>query len=51
LTSFVEFGAQFDLPWFEGEVVIHLGFKGGIVFCIEKPRVLITTLLNSELDV
>jgi hypothetical protein len=32
-------------------VVFCLGFRGSMVFCIKKPHVLITTLLNSELDV
>jgi hypothetical protein len=49
--SFVEFGAWFDLPWFEGELVIRFGFRGSMVSCIEKPRILVTTLLSSELDV
>jgi hypothetical protein len=48
--SFVEFGAWFDLSWFEGELVIRFGFRGSMVSCIEKPRVLVTTLLSSELD-
>jgi hypothetical protein len=31
--------------------MIHLGFRGSMVLCIEKPRVLVTTLLSLELDV
>jgi hypothetical protein len=31
--------------------VIRLGFRGSMVFYIEKPRVLVTTLLSLELDV
>jgi hypothetical protein len=30
--------------------VFRLGFRGSMDFCIEKPRVLVTTLLSSELD-
>jgi hypothetical protein len=33
LASLVEFGAWFDLPWCEGELVICLGFRGSMVFC------------------
>jgi hypothetical protein len=39
------------MAWFEGELVIRLSFKGSMVFCIEKPRILVTTLLSSKLDV
>jgi hypothetical protein len=49
--SFVKFDALFDLPWFEGELVIHLSFRGSMLFCIEKPHGLVTALLSSELDV
>jgi hypothetical protein len=31
--------------------VIRLGFRGSMIFGIEKPRGLVTTLLSSELDV
>jgi hypothetical protein len=30
--------------------VIRLSFRGSMLFCIEKPRDLLTTLLSSELD-
>jgi hypothetical protein len=33
LTSLIEIGAGFDLPWFEEELLIYLGFKGSMVFC------------------
>jgi hypothetical protein len=33
------------------EHVIRLGFRGSMVFYIEKPCVLVTTLLSLELDV
>jgi hypothetical protein len=32
LTSLIEIGARFELPWFEGELVICLGFRGSMVF-------------------
>jgi hypothetical protein len=38
-----------DGEW--GVLVIRFGSRGSIVFCIEKPRILVTTLLSSELDV
>jgi hypothetical protein len=41
LASLVEVDAWFDLPW----------FRGSMVFCIEKPHVLVITLLSSKLDV
>jgi hypothetical protein len=41
LAFLVEFDIWFDLPW----------FSGSMIFCIEKPRVLVTTLLSLELDV
>jgi hypothetical protein len=41
LASLVEFDDWIDLPW----------FRGSMTFCIEKPRVLVTTLLSSKLDV
>jgi hypothetical protein len=31
--------------------VIRFGFRGSMIFCIEKPHVLVTTLLSLELDV
>jgi hypothetical protein len=31
--------------------VIHLGFRGSMLFCIEKSHGLVTTFLSSELDV
>jgi hypothetical protein len=31
--------------------VILLSFRSSILFCIEKPRGLVTTLLSSEIDV
>jgi hypothetical protein len=31
--------------------MFRLGFMGSMVFCIEKPRVLVTTLSSSKLDV
>jgi hypothetical protein len=31
--------------------VIHLSFRGSMLFCIEKTRGLVTTLLSSEIDV
>jgi hypothetical protein len=31
--------------------VIRLSFRGSMLFCIEKPRGLVTALLSSELDV
>jgi hypothetical protein len=35
----------------QGELVIRFCFRGSVVFCIEKPRGLVTTVLSSELDV
>jgi hypothetical protein len=32
LTFLVEFDASFDLPWFEGELVICLGLRGSWCF-------------------
>jgi hypothetical protein len=31
--------------------VIRLSFRRSMLFCIEKPRGLVTTLLSSELDI
>jgi hypothetical protein len=31
--------------------MIHLSFRGSMLFCIEKPRGLITTLLSWEIGV
>jgi hypothetical protein len=47
----IEFGVWFDLPWFEGELVLLPWFQGGIIFAIEKPCVLIAALLSFELDI
>jgi hypothetical protein len=35
----------------QGELVIHLSFRGSMLFCIEKPRGLVTTLLSWEIGV
>jgi hypothetical protein len=51
LASLIKVGACFDLPWFEGELVIRLGFRGSMLFCIEKPSGLVTTLLSPKHDV
>jgi hypothetical protein len=32
-------------------VVFHLGFRGSMVFCIEKPRVLVAALLSWKIGV
>jgi hypothetical protein len=36
LSSLIEFDAWFNLPWFEGELVLLPWFQGGMVFAIEK---------------
>jgi hypothetical protein len=46
LASLIEFDAWFDLPWFEGELLLLPWFQGGMVFAIEKPRVLGAALLS-----
>jgi hypothetical protein len=51
LAPLIEFGAWFNLPWFEGELVIHLSFREGMVFCIEKPHVLVAALLSWKFGV
>jgi hypothetical protein len=33
LTTLIDFGAWFDLPWFEGELVLLLRFQGEYGFC------------------
>jgi hypothetical protein len=38
LVSLIEFGAWFDLPWFEGELVICLVSRGSMVIAIETLR-------------
>jgi hypothetical protein len=42
LASLVDFGAWFDLPWFQGEYDF---------FAIEKPCVVVAALLSLELSV
>jgi hypothetical protein len=44
----MEFDAWFDLPWFEGRLFSCLGFRGSMIFAIEKPCVLIAALLSFE---
>jgi hypothetical protein len=38
-------------PGLRGELVIHLSFRGSMLFCIEKPHGLVTTLLSLEIGV
>jgi hypothetical protein len=47
----IEFDAWFDLSWFEGELVICLGFRGVWSFAIEKPHVLVAALFSFELGI
>jgi hypothetical protein len=49
--SFVEFDAWFDLPWFEGELVIRLGFRGSMIFCHWKTMCFVAALQSFELAV
>jgi hypothetical protein len=46
LASLIEFDAWVDLPWFEGSLFYCLGFKGSMVFAIEKHCVLGAALLS-----
>jgi hypothetical protein len=54
-TSLVEFDVWFDLPWFEGEIVICLDFRESwcfiLSFAIEIPCVLIAARLSFKLSI
>jgi hypothetical protein len=51
LASFVEFDAWFDLPWFEGELVIRLGFMGSMICCHWETMCFVAALQSFELAV
>jgi hypothetical protein len=51
LASLIEFVALFDLPYFEGELILLPCFQGVWSFGIEKPCVVVAVFLSLEIGV